>query len=431
MPRPATTLLLVSAVAAGSLVAASLAFVAVLPTWALLFFYVLPSLFLGAWGAGAYVPSGWRRLALPLRRRWRQSPLAPSRALPPAPPPPEPRSRASEPSGATGAVLWAARTWLRLLRPALQLLRSPRARLVRTAATVLATAAVLAWVARELSTQTWPLASLDVTDAAAATAFFFATFALRAVGWQLLFRPAERPRSLVLATSNGAAAVASLAFPSRIDDAVTVAFVRRLMRRAPSIGTIALSLFVLGLLDVASLAPLAVYATIGVHAVGAVRITLAAIAFVGVGGGAVALLLPSIRSRDRLVRHRFGHWLALHAPTSRWDAAWAWLFVLASWLTQCAATLLLLHGLGVRRSFVVATAYVVAGAGASTLPFGPAGAATEAGAGAAVLAGAGIEPSRAIALAVVAQGLTTAAGAVLAVIGVTFARGFAPRRSGA
>jgi len=414
MTRPARLLLALAVVWGGALIVASLALVSVLPDWGLLFFYVLPSSFVAMWGARELVPSRWRRLATPVRRTWRLSRFGAPPPLPPvATPPPAEGHRAPL---AVGASLW-----LRGMRPIFAMLRSQRGRRARDAAVLLSALALIALVLRELTAQGWPAKSLRPIATAAACSFLLSTFALRALGWQRLFRAVERPQSLVLAMSIGTSEVVSLALPPRIGDAIGVSILRKLTPRAPSIGTAVLSLFLLGLMDISASVPLAVYALLSVHAA-SVRIAMLVIVGVGVGAAAVAAVLPSVRASERLTRRGFGHWLALHAPVSRRDALWSWCLVCGSWLARAAALLLLLYALGLHPSFALATAYVAAGAGANALPVGPAGAATEAGAGAAVLAGAGIPTAQAIALAVTAQGLTCAAGATIALLGAGMRR---------
>jgi hypothetical protein len=435
MSRAAGLVVVVLVAAAGSVVVASLAFVEVLPDWGLLFFYALPSLFIGPWATRELIPARWRRVAAPLRRSWRSTPLGAVVPVPlvpadrPAPAARPRRVRARLPrSRALDALQTAARVWLSAIRLVLAMLRSRNGRRLSTAAVAAGAAALVALVVHELVKTGWPAKTLDPTAAAAATALLMATFTLRALGWQRLFRPSERPRSLVLAMSNGAAAVASLALPSRIDDAITVGIVRRLSTRPRAIGTIALSLFVLGLIDVAALIPFSAYAAVTTPG-GADRAVMCVLVGVGVGAAGVATILPSVQGSARLAGTGVGHWVARHAPVSRRDTLWAWVLVAASWLTQCAALLILINALGLHGSFSAATAYVVAGAAASTLPIGPAGAATEAGAGAAVLHGAGVSTAQAIALAVTAQALMTAAGAALAAFGELVAwRGRVRRR---
>ena len=78
------------------------------------------------------------------------------------------------------------------------------------------------------------------------------------------------------------------------------------------------------------------------------------------------------------------HWLAEHATCPR-EAAKAAVFVTTSWSLRAVATFVLLQALGVHSNFALALAFLCAGAASAVLPVAPAGAATQAGAGAAIL----------------------------------------------
>jgi len=86
---------------------------------------------------------------------------------------------------------------------------------------------------------------------------------------------------------------------------------------------------------------------------------------------------------------------------------------MAAWLARAAAIFILLSALGFAVSFALALTYLAAGAAAGALPISPAGAATQAGVGAAVLAAAGIDAAQAVAFAITAQALTVLAGATI------------------
>ncbi len=408
-------------VAAGALTVAALALVRVVPGWGVLFFYVVPSAFFALWTLRELNPVLWRRAAAPVRRSWRQSRLAPPTAVPEMA---TPRERPSKPRGEGtrepfGTALYSeiARAWLLVIRNALSTLHAGRRRWIVHGVFVLAAGAMTWLVLREIAADGWPLGHARPPAAAAAVALFISTFALRSLGWQRLFRPYERPRSLALVASNGTAAVTAIALPSRVDDAVAIAVLRRISARAPSVGTLALSLFLLGLIDMAALAPFAAYTAAATTADGYVRVTMIAITGIGVGAAVLAAALPSIRGSERLVSYRLGHWLAVHAPNSYIDALWSWLLVGASWLTRAGGIYVLLGAVGLTVPFTAATAYVAAAAGAAALPVGPAGAATQAGVGAAILTGAGLSGRDALAFAIGAQALTVAAGAGLAALG--------------
>ena len=73
-----------------------------------------------------------------------------------------------------------------------------------------------------------------------------APYAFKAWGWQRLFHVSERPTADALAFAGGAACVGGIALPGRVDDAVRIAVVKRYPGTKTSIGTLGLSLIVLG-----------------------------------------------------------------------------------------------------------------------------------------------------------------------------------------
>ena len=74
---------------------------------------------------------------------------------------------------------------------------------------------------------------------------------------------------------------------------------------------------------------------------------------------------------------------------------------------------LLLEALSMRGSFPLALAFLCASAASAALPIAPAGAATQAGAGAAILIASGVHPADAIAFSVAAQALVIVTGGVV------------------
>jgi hypothetical protein len=237
--------------------------------------------------------------------------------------------------------------------------------------------------------------------------------AMKAIGWGRLFAPRERPHALALAAGNGGAALIGTVLPGRFDDAMRIAVVRRYPGCPAGVRSLCLSLVMLGLIDSAALAPLALAAAflssdgVGVHA------GLAVVAAAGVTAAALILGLPQMVATERVLRFRLGRWLAPRA-TSRRLASEAWLFVSACWAIRAIALFLLLGTLGIGFSLPLALLFLCAGAAAAALPIGPGGAATQAGAGAAALmaAGVGSGPAVAVALASAALGVLSG-GAVL------------------
>jgi hypothetical protein len=442
---PGILVLLLFLAGVGSTAVASLALAHVLSGWVVFFFYVLPATFFGLWTVREFAPGTWRRASLPLRLIFRRSRLAPPPAAPRSPPPPRPApvqvgDRADRsPPGPLGQVVGplrrllrgTVRPWMLMMRVFMAAWRTPRMRRALEIGFGLAAVGIAVVAVLEFRSVGWPLDGARVSLTAAAGALFLSAYAFKALGWQRLFRPAERPRSLPLAAATGAAAVTGLALPGRFDDAIRVGIVRKLPGRRPAVGTIVLSLFLLGMIDAAAMTPLAATAAAETNAGPGVRVAFAVVAGAGLGAAVVLAALPRISSSERLGRFRLTHWLNRHAPGSPADAAYALLFVGASWLARAGGVALLLAALGFGVSLPLALAYLCAGAATGALPISPAGQATQAGVGAAVLAAGGIGSSEAVAFAIAAQLLTVAAGAVVvlfaaalhAVRGLKLARG--------
>lgn len=275
----------------------------------------------------------------------------------------------------------------------------------------------------------FPFARADVLGLALTATLFLVAYGVKAYGWQRLFAPHERPRSIALAAAGGAASVTGIALPGRFDDVVRIAVVRRFPGNRVGIGGVGLSLVLLGLIDSAALTPLAgVTAGMGGSS-NLFRIGLALVAGAGVAAAAIVLLLPRLVRVQRLVRFRIMHWLTDRTTGPR-EASKAWCLVSLSWVIRAAALLVLLNAVGVRSSIPLALAYLCASAASAALPIAPAGAATQAGAGAAVLIASGVHASQAVAFSVMAQLLGIMAGAACVAAGGLWTAGarFAPAR---
>jgi len=123
------------------------------------------------------------------------------------------------------------------------------------------------------------------------------------------------------------------------------------------------------------------------------------------------------------MRFRLGRWLASHTYCNRRAAA-ALGFISIAWALRATAVFLLLDALSMNGSFTLALAFLCASAASAALPIAPAGAATQAGAGSAILIASGVHAGDAIAFSVAAQLLVVGTGAVvmLALAGWHFAR---------
>jgi uncharacterized membrane protein YbhN (UPF0104 family) len=292
-----------------------------------------------------------------------------------------------------------------------ELAATPR-RLALNGASAAAALALGALAAHQFAKTGWPLADANPRLVAAAALLFLLGFAFKACGWQRLFVPHERPGSLALAAASGAASVGGAALPGRVDDAIRVAVVRRYPGCRAGVGTLCLSLFMLGLIDTVALMPFASAAAATSEAPLFVRIGLGVVAFAGLGAALLVVVLPRLTTSRRLGQLRAARWLAARGtcPREAWKAA---VLIALSWFVRAAALFLLLGAVGVGLSFPLAIAFLSAAAASGALPVAPAGAATQAGAGAAILAASGIGTTQAIAFAVAAQVLVILAGAAV------------------
>jgi hypothetical protein len=257
----------------------------------------------------------------------------------------------------------------------------------------------------------WPIHHADPVLVAGSALLFLAAYAFKAWGWQRLFHAHERPGAGALAFAGGAACVGGIALPGRVDDAIRIAIVKRFPGTKTGLGTLGLSLIVLGMLDNAALTPMASVAAAG-SSHWTARAGFAVVAVAGIAAAGVVAFLPRLAGTPFVTRWRFGRWVAGHTHCTR--EAWAaWLLVSVSWSLRGVAVFLLLNALSMPGSFVLALAFLVASAASAALPIAPAGAATQAGAGAAILALSGVGTADAIAFSVAAQALVIVTGAAV------------------
>src|SRR5204862_272397 len=154
----------------------------------------------------------------------------------------------------------------------------------------------------------WPIHHADPLLVSCAALLFLIAYAFKAWGWQRLFQVSERPTADALAFAGGAACVGGIALPGRVDDAVRIAIVKRYPGTKASIGTLGLSLLVLGMLDNAALTPMASVAAAG-SSHWTTRAGFAVVAAAGVAAAAVVAFLPQLARLPFVTRRRFGRWL--------------------------------------------------------------------------------------------------------------------------
>ena len=214
-----------------------------------------------------------------------------------------------------------------------QLVRSGSGRLAMTVGASALALAVAVLAARHFAETPLPFSRGHPGLLVAAGALSLLGYAFKAYGWRQLFAPHERPQPLALAAANGAASVTALALPGRFDDVVRIAIVRRFSRCPAGVRALCLSLFMLGLIDSAALAPLALAAAVVPGHSTAVRLGLALIAGAGFAAAALIVAMPRMATSRRVLRFRIGRWLRPRT-TSLQAASLAWVLVLAGWLTR-------------------------------------------------------------------------------------------------
>lgn len=267
---------------------------------------------------------------------------------------------------------------------------------------------VAALAARHFSATSWPLARGNPGLLAAVGCLSLVGYAFKAYGWRRLFAADERPQPLALAAANGGASVMGLALPGRFEDVVRVVVVRRYPGSRAGVRALCLSLFMLGLIDTAALAPLATTAALLGQDTG-LRAGLAVVAGAGVAAAALVCALPRLAGRSDLLRFRLGQWLRPRTTSLR-DASLAWVLVSGGWIARATGLFLLLGAFGIGFSLPLALLFLCASWAAAAIPFGPGGAATQAGAGAAVLVASGVGASQAVEVAIAGQALGVLCG---------------------
>jgi uncharacterized membrane protein YbhN (UPF0104 family) len=265
--------------------------------------------------------------------------------------------------------------------------------------------------ARHFMHQGWPLHHANYWLVGASALLFLIAYAFKAWGWQRLFHVETRPGAGALAFAGAAACVGGVALPGRLDDAVRIACVKRFPGTRAGIGTVALSLIILGMLDNAALAPMASVAAADASS-WSVRLGFAVVAFGGVLAAIVVATIPKFSGWRRVMKYRVGRWLAEHTQCRKESIA-ALFLISISWSLRGTAVFLLLNALSVKGSYILALGFVCASAASAALPIGPAGAAMQAGAGATLLALNGVAKPDAIAFSVAAQALVVVTGAAV------------------
>jgi hypothetical protein len=296
-----------------------------------------------------------------------------------------------------------------------KLLRTRKVQLALNTGVVLVLLAVSVIGAKHFAVTGWPLKHADPILVGGAILLFLIAYAFKAWGWQRLFAEHERPGADALACAGGAACVGGIALPGRLDDALRMAVVKRFPGTRAGLGAVGLSLIVLGMLDNAALTPLASIAAADAHT-WFTRSFFAVVALLGVAAGFIVAFLPKLAAWKRVSRFRVMRWMREHTHCTK--EAWAaWVLVSFSWMLRGTAVFLLLNALALgSASFPLALAFLCATAASAALPIGPAGAATQAGAGAVLLIAAGVPKADALAFSVAVQAIVIVTGAAVVLL---------------
>src|SRR5262249_52495091 len=272
---------------------------------------------------------------------------------------------------------------------------------------------------RRFTHTSWPLERAHMGLVAGAIALYFASYVLRALGWQKLFPSTLRPdRARCLAACCAAAGGAVL--PFRLDYRVKIGFLGRMRGVKIGLEPIALSIISLGIVDAIAFLPLSISAT--ATSSGSFRLPLVGVVLFGVAccgllvGGRHLARLPIVGRRPRLAK--LAARVVNHPRSTTREAIAAWLFLLGCWMSRAFGSTLLLAALGVGFSPTLGLVVLCLSAAASLIPIASGGAIANVSATAAILLALGVHRDAAINFGLASGLLLCGTAAVAAVVGV-------------
>jgi hypothetical protein len=273
---------------------------------------------------------------------------------------------------------------------------------------------------RRFTHTSWPLERAHMGLVAGAIALYFASFILRALGWQKLFPSPGRPGRARCLAACGAAAASGAVLPFRLDYLVKIGTLRRLGGAKLGLEAIALSIISLGIVDAIAFLPLSISAT--ATSSGSFRLPLIGVVLFGVCccallvGGRHLARLPIVARRARLAR--LAARVVNHPRSSTREGIAAWLFLLGCWTSRALGSTLLLAALGVGFSPPLALVVLCLSAAASLIPIASGGAIANVSATAAILLALGVHKEAAINFGLASGLLLCGTAAVAAMVGV-------------
>jgi hypothetical protein len=273
---------------------------------------------------------------------------------------------------------------------------------------------------RRLTNTSWPLERAHMDLVGGAVGLYFASYVLRALGWQKLFPAAGRPGRSRCLTACGAAAASGVILPFRLDYVVKIATLKRMPGIKLGLEAIALSIISLGLVDAVAFLPLSISATAATSSDFRVPLFLVVLFGFGACGFLVAgrhlVALPFVARRARLFK--LLERIASRPGGTTRDAILAWGFLLGCWTTRATGSMLLLAALGAGFSPTLALIVLCLAAAASLIPITSGGAIANVGATAAVLLALGVDRQRAINFGLASGLLLATTAAAAAVVGL-------------
>ena len=279
------------------------------------------------------------------------------------------------------------------------------------------TLAASALLARHLTPTSWPLQRAHMGLVALAGGLYFASFILRALGWQKLFPAPERPDRARCLAACGAAAASGVVLPFRLDYLVKIGTLRKLGGIRLTLEAIALSIVTLGLVDAVAFLPLSISATASSSA--NFRAPLILVVLFGIGACGVLAAGPRLNQLPLVRRHprlrKAAERIAARSASTTRSAIAAGCFLLGCWTTRGLGSTVLLASLGVSFSPGLALIVLCLGAAASLIPITSGGAIVNVGATAGILLALGIGKEQAINFGL-ASGLLLCGTALLAAL---------------
>jgi hypothetical protein len=252
---------------------------------------------------------------------------------------------------------------------------------------------------------------------ALAGGLYFASFILRALGWQKLFPAPERPDRARCLAACGAAAASGVVLPFRLDYLVKIGTLRRLGGIRLTLEAIALSIVTLGLVDAVAFLPLSISATATSSA--GFRGPLILVVLFGVGACAVLAAGPRLTQLPLVRRHarlqKAAERVAARSTSSTRSAIAAGCFLFGCWTTRALGSTVLLASLGVAFSPTLALVVLCVGAAAALIPITSGGAIVNVSTTAAILLALGVGKEQAINFGL-ASGLLLCGTALLAAL---------------